>query len=131
MLLNNKLNCFIIFSNKHNILQEMPSIFLSRMIHPFSYKRLDVLPNGNIRKYLLIWLLVNILFGIKIMVTKQFIKLTIYMSLCVLPGQFSCQSDEIKFHDNILVVLAQPENEVLIRGALAKLVVRGYAVTVS
>jgi len=65
------------------------------------------------------------------MVTKQFIKLTIYMLICVLPGQISYQSDEIKSHDNILVVLAQPEDDVLIRGALAKLVVRGYAVTVT
>ena len=101
------------------------------MMHPFSRKLLDVLPNGNIRKYLLKWMLPNILLEIKMIINKQFIKLIIYMLICVLPGQISYQSDEIKSHDNILVVLAQPEDDVLIRGALAKLVVRGYAVTVT
>ena len=53
------------------------------------------------------------------------------MSLCVLPGQFSCQSDEIKYNDNILVFVAHPDDETLISGTLAKLVTRGYAVTVT
>jgi hypothetical protein len=67
-------------------------------------------------------MLASILLEIKKMGTKQFIKLSIYMLICVLPGQFSYQSDEIKYHDNILVVLAHPDNETLISGALAKFV---------
>jgi len=109
----------------------MPSIFLLRMMHPFSRKPVDDLPNGIIRKYLLLWLQANILLEIKMMVRKQFIKLTIYMLICVLPGQFSCQSDEIKFHENILVVVVHPDDETLMSGTLAKLVDRGYAVTVT
>jgi len=109
----------------------MPSIFLSPMMHPFSQKLLDVLPNGNIRKYLFKWILAIILLEIKMMVRKQFIKLTIFMLIAVLPGQFSCQSDEIKFQDNILVVVAHPDDETLISRTLAKLATRGYAVTVT
>jgi LmbE family N-acetylglucosaminyl deacetylase len=44
---------------------------------------------------------------------------------------FSCQSDAIKFHDNILVVVKHPDDETLIIGTLAKLVARGYPVTVT
>ena len=43
----------------------------------------------------------------------------LYAHLC-LPGQFSCQSDEIKFHDNIFAVVAHLDNETLISGTLAK-----------
>jgi len=78
-----------------------------------------------------IWLLANILLEIKMMVRKQFIKPTIYMLICILSGQFSCQSDEIKLHDIILVVIAHPDYETLISGTLVKLVARGYAVTVT
>ncbi len=65
------------------------------------------------------------------MVRKQFIKLPYYMFICVLLVQFSCKSDEIKFHDNILVVVAHPDDETLISGTLAKLVDRGYSVTIT
>ena len=98
------------------------------MIHPCFSKLLDVISTG---KNLLIAMLVNVLLEIEIMVRKQFIKLSYYTLICVLLVQFSCKSDEIKFRDNILVVVAHPDDETLIGGTLAKLVDRGYSVTVT
>jgi hypothetical protein len=67
-------------------------------------------------------MLASILLEIKKMGTRQFIKLTIYMLICVLARQCSCQSDEIKSHDNILVVVAHPDEKTLISETLAKFV---------
>jgi LmbE family N-acetylglucosaminyl deacetylase len=64
-------------------------------------------------------------------IAKQSIKLPIYILICVLLVQYHCKSDEIKLQDNILVVLAHPDDETLISGTLAKLAARGYSVTVA
>jgi LmbE family N-acetylglucosaminyl deacetylase len=76
-------------------------------------------------------MLANILLEIKMMVSKQSIQLTISIFICVFLGQLSCKSEEIIFNDNILVALAHPDDETLISGTLAKLVGRGYSVTVT
>jgi len=61
----------------------------------------------------------------------QSIKLPIYILVCALLVQYHCKSNELKLQDNILVVLAHPDDETLISGTLSKLAARGYSVTIA
>ena len=65
------------------------------------------------------------------MTKKIFILFIVSIYNCVLLCQLSCKSEELRYSENILVVLAHPDDETFISGTLAKLADRGYSVTVT
>lgn len=62
---------------------------------------------------------------------NQWINFSISILLFVLLIQFSCKSDEIISNDSVLIVVAHPDDEIIASGTLAKLVDRGYSVSIT
>lgn len=76
-------------------------------------------------------MLKNILWGVKMLKKNQWINFLISILLFVLLKQFSCKSDEIISNNNILIVVAHPDDETIASGTIAKLIDRGYSVSVT